>query len=448
MRKRANPWPKQRRAHGDAAHIGWGYRRDRKKGPPSVMRYLGESGLSRSALRRYRKARKTKPAVLLAKRTKRRRKTGRPRTAFKARPFLVNAKNWYSKYVKQFARRHRGLKGPALMKAAARAYRGGRGRRGGRAAANQVETGQVYFNHTPRRRRVRARRGTRKGMRRKTARKAYRRNPVLPYFAFENKGRKRRRRTRARRNPILPYASFNPRRRRSARRNQDPLALLSEGLEQTIEVEFWTRTVLPLGAGFVFGQFAGGLVYAGIEKIFGADVTGEGAVPSIARLGSRMLGSVGVSALTMVITKDEEIAGKVLAGGLVAVLAGIIQEIFGAETYAKMTGMSDFGGMAQDLTEELKQRIAESVRSEIETAESGGGVSAFVSTQNLQTAPDLGPGPRVQGIGEPGMSSFVTSQQLQTAPHFQEYPEAGGAEPPVVSDISAFSDSFADAMLV
>ena len=442
-RKYANPWPRQKAAHRDAAFIGWGYRRDRKKGPPSVMRYLGESGLSRSALRRYRKSRKTKPSVLLAKRRKRTRKSGRPRSAYRTKPFLVNARNWYSRYVKSFARKHRGLGGKRLMRAAAAAYR-----RRGRAAANQVETGQVYFNR-PRRRR---RRGTRKGMRRKTARRAYRRNPVLPYMAFENRPRRRRRRrSRSRRNPVLPYASFNPRRRRYsrrrryARRNQDPLALLQEGLEQTVEVEFWTRTVLPLGAGFIFGQFAGGLVYAGVEKLFGADVTGEGIAPAAARIGSRALGSVAVSAATMLITKDEEIAGKVLAGGLVAVLAGVIQELFGAETYAKMTGMADFGGMAQDLTEELKQRIAESVRSEIESAESGSGVSSFVSTQNLQTAPDLGPGPRVQGIDN--MGSFVTSQQLQTAPHFQEYPQ-GGAEPPVVSDISAFSDSFADAMLV
>lgn len=239
---------------------------------------------------------------------------------------------------------------------------------------------------------------------------------------------------------MLPYASFNH------RANNNVLDVLGETLEQTISVDFWTETVIPMGAGFIGGQFVGGLIYGLVEKVVGEDVTGTGFVPTLARLGSRALGSAAVAGVAMFATKDSDVAGKVLAGGLVSVLAGIIQEIFGAETYAKITGMADLGSMAEGLTDELKERIADSVRSEIESAEGGDpGTSSFVTTQNLVTAPDLGPGPRVGDGGS--MGSFVTSQELQTAPHFQEYPQ-GGAEPPVVADVSAFSDSFADAMLV
>lgn len=428
-RARRNLWRGQKRAHRTASYIGWAYRPKRKRGPRPPAAYLRAAGLGPRQLRKYRKSHKMTPAL-------RKKRKYRPR---RIGGVMVNSRTWYSRYVKQFARKHPRLRGPALMRAAARSYR-----RGGRAAANQVETGQVYFNAGRRRRKTR-------------------RNPVLPYMAFENRGRKRRkrgrsrrnawygqkrrhsaaarkgwrRRKRARRNPILPYASFNPR----ARAN-DVLDVFTESLEQTISVDFWTDTVLPMGAGFIGGQFVGGLIYGLVEKVVGPDVTGTGIVPSLARVGSRALGSAAVAGVSMMVTKDSDIAGRVLAGGLVAVLAGIIQEIFGMETYSKITGMADLGAMAADLTDELKERIAESVRSEVAAAEGGPGTSSFVTTQNLTTAPDLGPGPRVSDMG-----SFVTSQQLQTAPHFQMY-GGGEAEPPVVADVSAFSDSFADAALV
>lgn len=431
---RRNAWPGAGAAHGSAAHIGWAYRSDRKKGPAPVMRYLAAAGLSPSALRKFRGSRKTKPAILLGKRTKRKRRSGRPREAFKARPFLVNRGRsrrvgTYARFVRSFSRRSR-LSGPALMKAAGRAWRGG-------ARRNQGLPGAVYFN------RPRRSKGRRRG---KSSR-----NPVLPYFAFENRGRKTRRRGKARRNPILPYAAFNPKRRKyrynrsgSVKRG-DAVGTIKGAFETAISVDYWTGTVLPMGGGFIGAQFVGGLLYGLGEKVLGETIKGTGMVASAARVGFRALGAVATSALVAVVTRKGDIAGKVLAGGLVAVFASILQELFGSETYNKITGMADFGDMAADLTDELKARIAESVRGEIAAAEGGAGVSAFVSTQNLQTAPQLGPGPRV---GE--MGSFVNTQDLQTAPRYQEYPSRGGApsEPPVVADLATFSDSFADMMLV
>jgi hypothetical protein len=182
------------------------------------------------------------------------------------------------------------------------------------------------------------------------------------------------------------------------------------------------------------------MVYSLTQKVVG---TQTGIMGSFQRIGSRALGAVAVAAAASFLpikSKKGSLAGKVLAGGLVATLVSIVQEVFGMDTYSKITGMSDFGDMAADLTEELKSKIADSVRNEIARAEAGGdrGVSAFVSTQNLRTAPDLGSGPRVGDFG-----SFVNTQALQTAPQFQDH-----QGPPVVADLSAFSDSFADMMLV
>jgi hypothetical protein len=222
----------------------------------------------------------------------------------------------------------------------------------------------------------------------------------------------------------------------------DPIAIVKEAFGTLLDVNFWKESVLPMGVGFIGGQFAGGLVYGLAEKVLGSDkVSGSGIVPTAARVGSRAAGGALLSGLAYFITKDRDLAGKVLAGGLVAVLAAVIQEVFGQDVYNKMTGMAGYvGDMSADLTEELKNRIAESVRGEIARAESGvqgdAGVSAFVTTQDLAPAPNLGPGPRV---GE--MGSFVTSEALSTAPH-------PGSEAPVVADLSAFSDSLADMMLV
>jgi len=473
-----NPWSeggrgrtktaRRKKDHSRAGHIGWAYRSDRKKGARSAMRYLAQAGLSRAALRTYR-GRHPNARMLLAKRVGRKRKTGRPREAFHTRPFLVNRRRGrvgaYARFVRAFSHRHRWLRGPSLMRAAARAWHGGyrdnadpfpmldnrrryrdnrrryRDNARRRHRDNQIP-GLVYFDN---RRRYRDnRRRYADNRRRMPGRDRYgrfvaRRNPVLPYLAFEN-----RRRRRARRNGILPYAAFNRRRwYRDNRRRYGvaggALAGFQEGFETLFSTEFWAENVLPLGAGFIGAQFAGGIVQSFIEKLIPATTP---TVSTIQKIGSRALGAVIVSGAALLITKRADTASKVLAGGLVAVFAGILQAIFGSETYAKMTGMSDMiGGMAADLTDELKAKIAASVQQQIAAAESGAapGVQAFVTTQDLQPAPVLGPGPRMQGMN---MGSFVSTEELRTAP------VAAQGGPAVVADLSDFSDSFADLALV
>jgi len=426
---RRNSWRGARKAHGVASHLGWAYRRDRKHGPKSVARYLAAAGISRGGLQKYRKSRKTPAKYLFKKRRHKARRYGGVRANHGRRRV-----GRYASFVRSFAHRHRGLSGPSLMRAAGRAWRGG--------ARRNVTIGPISTMN-PRRKR---RRGHRRNpvlpyaafnrprrKHHKKRRRGHRRNPVLPYAAF-NRGRKRR---RSRQNPVLPYAAFNP-----ARAAKGVMGGIQAGFKEAISVDYWTNTVLPLGAGFLFSQFAGGMIYSLTQKVVG---TQTGIAGSAQRIGCRALGAIAVSAAAMFLPikskKGGSMAAKVLAGGLVATLVSIVQEVFGMTTYNTITGMSDFGDMAADLTEELKSKIANSVRNEIAKAEAGapGGVSAFVSTQNLQTAPVLGSGPR---IGE--MGSFVTSQSLSTAPNFSRQHQG----PPVVADLSAFSDSFADMMLV
>ncbi len=405
MKKYGNPWPRQKKAHATASRLGWAHRKNRKKKPARPSAYLKAAGLTRGALKKYRGARKTSPKALLAKRKASARKTGR-------RAALVNPRRagTYAKFVKSFHRKT-GLSGPNLMKAAGKAWRRNPG----------VSPGSVYFNQLPT---VRPLMNRSKG--RKKSRKGARKNPVLPYAAF-NRGRKQ-----ARRNPVLPYFAFENQPMAAAARSADPFAAVKGAIETTMKPKFWMRTVLPMGAGFVGGSFLGGLTYAGAQQLVGQ---AEGVGGSVQRVASRTLGAAGAGAVALLATKDADLSSKVLAGGLIAVVVQVIQEVFGIDTYEKITGMADFvGGVAQDLTEELKERIARSVRGEIEAAE---GTAGFATTQDLQVAPQLGPGPRMGDVG-----SFVSTEALQTAP----VAEKGGA--PMVADLSAFSDSSLDMALV
>jgi hypothetical protein len=443
-RTRRNSWRGARKAHGVASHLGWAYRRDRKHGPRSVARYLSAAGISRSGLQKYRKARKTPAKYLLKKRHHRAKRYGGV-LANRGRRRVGR----YASFVRSFSHRHRGLRGPALMRAAGRAWRHG--------ARRNVTIGPIATMNRPRRRRGHRRNPVlpyaafNKPRRRhhKKRRRSHRNNPVLPYAAF-NRGRRRRRHHR---NPVLPYAAFNPKRGGSG-----VVGGLQASFQEAISVDYWTNTVLPLGAGFMLSQFVGGLVYGVVKNAMGVQ---PGIGGSLQRIGCRALGAIATSVGAMFIPVGGKgkgkkgggrgMATKVLAGGLVATLVTIVQEAFGMTTYNTITGMSDFSDMAADLTEELKAKIANSVRNEIAKAEAvaPGGVSAFVSTQNLQTAPDFGGGPRIGNMG-----SFVSQEGLHTAPNFQaqgHYHQAHHSHhqgPPVVADLSAFSDSFADMMLV
>lgn len=417
-RTKRNPrgWAAQPRRHGIASHLGWAFRRKRRKGPAPPGRYLSAAGISRSRLRKYAGRRKTKASTLFKKR--------RRRGARKVYGMRVNPRGSYRAFVSRFIK-SRHPRTPAqsrsAMRAAAKAWRSGN--------RNPVRRRRRVRASAPVRRRRRRSYALANPRRRRRRRSRARRNPVLPYAAFNRP--RRRRRGRARRNAILPYAAFN---RRSARNN--PLDAVIEAGRTAIEPATWTHTVLPVGAGMFGTLLGGGVVYGLTQKVVGAQT---GVLGSIQRIGCSAIASTILSGVSLMVTKDSDIAGNVLAGGLVAVGAQIIMELFGFDIWSEVLGMTrTMEGLAMDLTDELKQRIANSVRGSIQAAEGAPiGTSAFVSTQELMAAPSLGPGPNVAGMGD-----FATTQGLSTAPQF------AASEAPVVADLDVFSHSGMDQMLV
>lgn len=388
---RKNAWRGQKKAHKIASLIGHAYRPGRKTGPKSPARYLQSRGVSKRDLRKY---------------TKKRKSAGQGRRVMGVRVNQeIPGSVYFNRGRKKARKNRRGYSRGRKVSSRMRRDRSGRfvGKKGSKRRNPR------YNPRGPSGRFVGKKRG------------GSRHNPVLPYMAWEN--------------PVLPYAAFNP------AATAGPLDAIMEAGETALSLEFWKDYVLPFGAGFIGAQFAGGFVQAFSEKVFGRQ---EGAVGSMQRVGSRLLGSVAVTSVSLLVTKDVDLSTRVLAGGLLSALVQIIEEMFGKETYDKMVGMGEtIGGLSADLTEELKDRIASSVRSAVHEGGSSPyspGQSAFVSTQNLQTAPDLGPGPRISGTGD-----FVQTQGLRTAP-IEGGPSA--SEVPVVSDLDAFSNESADMMLV
>jgi len=250
----------------------------------------------------------------------------------------------------------------------------------------------------------------------------WRSNPVLPMSVEMNRRRGGRRRYGYRDNGILPYMAYS-----------NPLAALTGTVTKLTEVDLWTKTILPIAGGYVGAKIASYQIVKliGGEKFGTADgIKYEGIVKHGATLGSSVLLSAGVG----MVTKDTDMAAKVLAGGLVAFLGGLLDDLLGAD-YKKLSGVGDFGGLAADLTEELKARISSGVRRQIE---SGGQVSSFVTQQDLNLAPRLG--------------DYVTQQALSRA----TVHEGGAVQPgtqrperaPALADLSTFQDAMADGSLI
>jgi hypothetical protein len=478
-RKRGG-WTNDVYGHAVAAKIGWGYRkyaRDLR----SLYRHAArptkrgkQKGLSitERSLRSYRKARSLSERRLESRRrwyTESKRKS--PRRTYtmamsKAKRrwgSLYNRKrssggrgaSTYQKFVAQFIR-SRKVSGPkgarGAMKAAAAAWRRG-GKR--RVSANPVLPFMAYNNKSVYRTRSGkyGKRGYRKLARisgggwhansglfrrsdgqfakrggsklRRYKGGGWRSNPVLPMAVQMNKKRRGGRRFGYRNNPVLPYMAYN-----------NPIDALTGTVSKLTDVELWTKTILPIAGGFIGARIVS---YQVVKLIggakFGTDIKFDGIVKHGATLGTSVLLSAGVG----IATKDTDMAAKVLAGGLVAFLGGLLDDMLGAD-YKKLSGMGDFSSLADDLTDELKSRIAAGVQQQIEQGggQNGGQVSSFVTQQDLNVAPRLG--------------SFVTQQDLSNATV-----RAGGAVQPgtgrpesgnALADLSTFQDAMADGSLI
>jgi len=252
----------------------------------------------------------------------------------------------------------------------------------------------------------------------------WRSNPVLPMAVQMNRRGRGRRRYGYRSNGLLPYMAYG-----------NPIDALMGTVSKLTDVDLWTKTILPIAGGFVGARIVS---YQAVKLIagakFGTDIKFDGIVKHGATLGASVLLSAGVG----IATKDTDMAAKVLAGGLVAFLGGLLDDLLGAD-YKKLSGMGDFGSLADDLTDELKARISEGVRQQIDNGGGGGGqVSSFVTQQDLNVAPRLG--------------DFVTQQSLSQATVREGGPVQPGTMQPQggspLADLSTFQDAMADGSLI
>lgn len=424
-------WWKEGGAHATATKIGWGYRKHGTKASfKPMLRYLATATrrgkhkgtfVVPASLRRYRKGRSPVPKLearrewYTAKKRKTHRKTygGVMSMARKHFGTLLNRKgrrgaSAYQRFVSKFIRSRR-VSGPggarSAMKAAARAWRGG-----GKSKSRRNHGG-----------------GWNEG---------WNNNPVLP-IAYSNKRRKHGKRRGARRNPVLPMAWSNRRRgRRSGgyRSNavlpymaySNPMVAVKGTIAKLTNKDLWLKTILPLTAGYVGAKLVS---FQLVKLIAPAGTKFEGVVKHGARAGA----SVVLSIATGFITKNADIAAKVLAGGLVATLAGILEDVIGTDYKAMLGDAGGMGDLAADLTEELKARISEGIKQ----SAGDNGVSAFVTQQDLKS-------------GTERLGDFVTSQGLSPAgtvtPDQNRPGRAGGGSP--LADLATFQDAMMDGALI
>lgn len=196
----------------------------------------------------------------------------------------------------------------------------------------------------------------------------------------------------------------------------NPIEALTGQVQQLTNINFWTQEILPLAGGFI-----GTGVVAGMARKL-LKIEDKGIMKHVTNAG----GAVILGAGTALLLKDPKLSARVFAGGLVYTLYGILSDVLKDTAIGKTLGFSGLGDDADDLTEELKRRIAESVQEEIQ----GEGVSDFLTTQNLE-----------QGSV---VEDFLTEQALQTAP------VQGGpiSDETGVMDLEDVMSPMADAMLV
>lgn len=459
-------WRNESRAHAVAAKIGWTYRkyaRDFRRFGSYAARgtsrgkHRGLTITDRS-LRRYRATRRTPLSRLEGRREWFRHKTTPKKTyagaASKAKRrygMLYNA----SSYQKFIGRAVKGARGRAdarrRFRAAVKAWKrrkGGRShdnpvlpvsysnrkRRKSRSRRNSVLP--ISYSNRPRRKsRSRRNKGLYRASSGRYAKRGGRRLRRIsgggwhtnPLFR-SGSGRFAKRGSRLRRykgggwrsnSPILPYTAYS-----------NPVAAITGTFEKMADVSMWTKTILPLTAGFL-GTHAVALMGVKFIAPAGTQFTG------IVKHGARAASAAILSAAVGIVTKDTDMAAKVLAGGLVAVLGGVLADLIGPD-FTKATGLGEMNDLADDLTEDLKSKIAEGVRKQFANADDDdGAVSAFVTSEDLSRAPRLG--------------DFVTSEALKKATVGSDRPGRAGGGPPreqALAGLETFQDALADGSLI
>lgn len=191
--------------------------------------------------------------------------------------------------------------------------------------------------------------------------------------------------------------------------NQGGIAgTLLSPFQSVISTEFLVGTALPATAGF-----AGTLVLAKTARANLDFLPSSGVLYHLTNVAAAAL-TAGLGALATGFvsgrSKAFDVGGKMLIGGMIYAIYGIIEELIPG--LASETGVSMSGMGHNHMTSELKKRISQAVGAELQ-ARNGAGLQDFLNTQALATAPNL------SGMAGQPMADFVTTQALATAPNLQ-----------------------------
>jgi len=209
----------------------------------------------------------------------------------------------------------------------------------------------------------RKRRTTKKGMRRKTARRAYTRNP-------------RGTRTGMRRKTA----------RRAYKRNPTMAASFVDALTAPFDMKFVTETALPVTGGFLLSRFASGML--------GGGLMGEGYKGPVRIVGNFAAAGItgfaaGFVASTLKVGNPTQIRGNVILGGMVNAVAGLIKYVLTDVMPVKFISdspalSSAFGlsGLGYD-NSQIRSAVQREVMKEL-------GVSDYLTTQDLGKAQYMG----------------------------------------------------------
>ena len=241
-----------------------------------------------------------------------------------------------------------------------------------------------------------ANRSTRKGMRRKTARRAYK------GLTRDRRGRflkKRGTRAGMRRKTARRAYQSNPRRRRTTRkgmrrrtarrayrRNPGIAAGFVESLTAPFDLKFVTETALPVTGGFLLSRFASGMIGGGI---LGTNYKGPVRIAGNFVAAGLTGFAAGFIAQQVKIGNPTQIRGNVILGGMVNAVAGLIKYVltdvmpvaFITESPA-LSSAFGLSGLGYD-NSEIRSAVQREVMKEL-------GVSDYLTSQDLGKAQYMG----------------------------------------------------------
>lgn len=402
-RYRRNSWFRQSRDHAVAAKLGWAYQTRRRKKGGKPRRYILKGikpggGIGKRRLLRYRAVHKVAP----------RRKSARRLINFRIPMFGRRYKLVANKRRRKSSRRRKYMDNARRTRR--RSARGAGGRFVSKSKGSRRRYRKNWFvyndNAAPKRRRKSSSR------RRRSSRRRYQKN----WFVYNDNSPKRRRKSRR-------SGRHSSRRRRYSQNSgsrymrNDMVGDALDTVKSVFDVEFITGTALPAVAGFFGSRLVSGFVGG---AVLGANYTG------IARAIGNFVASGLTGAIVGIVTKNPQMAGNVLLGGVINALAGVVRDLAGGLDVVKTTPAlsSAFGLSGLGVHDDVRSAVEREVMREL-------GVSDFLTAEQLSrserigdflTSEQLGRAERIGGMGQ-------YPQETSGPAYLSQYPEetSGGA---------------------